>query len=443
MKTPIVDFLTKYKKSKPIRLHMPAHKGMLNGCEMDITEINGADSLFEANGIIDESEKNLSLLYNTNFSVYSTEGSTLCIKTMLALIKEYATAKGEKPLILATRNVHSSFLYGVALLDIQVDWLYAKDLTILSCQIDANSVEEKLLKMKKLPTAIYLTSPDYLGNIAPIEEISKVCSKYNILLIVDNAHGAYLNFLKENIHPINLGADMCCDSAHKTLPTLTGGAYLHLSKKFNYFTKSQVKTTMKIFASTSPSYLILASLDWTNKYLNANKDAYIMCEKQVQDFKNFCDKIGLKLIGQESLKVTIDCKNFGYLGTDMAEILRKENIYVEYSDKDYIVMMFSPFNKSQDFKKIKKVFLRLVKKPSLNYPSFTPLKPKIKMDVKKALFSQNKIVKVDDAKGEILSCANVSCPPAIPLIMSGEEIDQKVIDVMKYYNVEHCCVVKR
>ena len=256
MNTPIIDFLEKYSKNNPARFNMPAHKGKISGYENDITEIVDADNLYDANGIIDESEKNLSSLFNTNFSVYSTEGSSLSIRTMLALIKKIACERGEKQLVLATRNAHSSFLYGVALLDIDIEWLIEEKTCFFTTNIDEISVEEKLKSMDKMPTALFLTSPDYLGNIAPIDKIAKVCKKYGVLLAVDNAHGAYLNFLPNNIHPISLGADMCCDSAHKTLPTLTGGAYLHISKTFNYFTKQDVKNAMKMFASTSPSYLI-------------------------------------------------------------------------------------------------------------------------------------------------------------------------------------------
>lgn len=84
--------------------------------------------------------------------------------------------------------------------------------------------------MKRKPAAVYITSPDYLGNLADIGGMSDVCRKYGVLLIVDNAHGAYLHFLPKPEHPLDLGAEMCCDSAHKTLPVLTGGAYLHISQ---------------------------------------------------------------------------------------------------------------------------------------------------------------------------------------------------------------------
>ena len=409
MNTPILDFVNDYKQSNPVRFHMPAHKGEVKGTQMDVTEIDGADSLFDAKGIIDQSEKNLSSLYGTNFSVYSTEGSTLAIKTMLALIYRYANDKGQKPLILATRNAHSSFLYGVGLLDVDVEWIIEENSCFLCSKVD---------------------------------EIAKVCKKYGVLLAVDNAHGAYLNFLKENLHPINLGADMCSDSAHKTLPTLTGGAYLHISKRFDYFCKDQVKKVMKTFASTSPSYLILCSLDWTNKYVYENKEGFENCKQNVDELKEFCSNLGFDLVGQEPLKITLDCNSYGYYATEIVEILKKENIIVEYYDKNYLVLMLSPLNTARDYQKLKNVLSRIEKRDRIPIPTFRPINLKRKMSIKKALFSSEELLEVDNAEGRILSSINVSCPPAVPIVISGEQIDENAISVMKYYGVEKCFVVK-
>lgn len=442
MKTPIIDFLESYKSSNAVRLHMPGHKGKTANTQYDITEINGADSLFDAYGIIDESEKNLSSLYDTNFSLYSTEGSTLAIKTMLALVFKFAKNNGKTPLILANRNAHSSFLYGTSLLDIQVEWIKSQRENLFSSTLNEEIIEEQINAMEILPTAIYLTSPDYLGNILPIKQIAKVCKKYKILLIVDNAHGAYLNFLEDNIHPINLGADMCADSAHKTLPSLTGGAYLHISKDFDYFNKAQVKRVMKTFASTSPSYLILSSLDYTNKYLFEQKNAFNECAKKVDELKKFLISLGFNLIGQEKLKITLDCKSFGYFGKEISDILERENIIVEYFDKDFVVLMFSPLNEDEEFCKLKNVLKGIERKRTLSKTHLRFTTPIKKLNVKDALFSKEEKIGIRKAKGRIISSISVSCPPAIPLIFSGEVVDDNIIEIMEYYDIKECFVVK-
>ena len=268
MKTPIWDFVSAYQAADLSRFHMPGHKGkeFLGAEPWDITEIDGADVLYSANGIIEESEDIASSLFQTAHSFFSAEGSTLAIKAMLLLAAQNA---GETPLILAARNAHKAFIYGAALLDIEVEWLYPEPFTHLChCEISAKVLKSHLQNMKRKPCAVYITSPDYLGHTADIRALSQVCKEFSLPLLVDNAHGAYLNFLSPSRHPIALGADMCCDSAHKTLPVLTGGAYLHISKQTPSHYTENARNALSLFASTSPSYLILQSLDLCNHYLS-------------------------------------------------------------------------------------------------------------------------------------------------------------------------------
>ena len=210
MKTPICDFVKEYDKSSALKLHMPGHKGKIFlGIEnLDITEIEGADSLYEASGIIAESEAYASELFGCS-TYYSTEGSSQCIKAMMQLISLYAQENGEKPYILAGRNAHKAFHSAIALLDIDVDWIYPEnEENYLSCNISAERLSKIIKNSSKKPTAVYLTSPDYLGNVIDIMSISKICHENDILLAVDNAHGAYLRFLEKSQHPIDLGADI-------------------------------------------------------------------------------------------------------------------------------------------------------------------------------------------------------------------------------------------
>ena len=231
MDTPICDFVRDYALKAPLRLHMPGHKGkaLLGPEALDITEVSGADSLYEAAGIIRRSEENASRLFGCP-TFYSAEGSSQCIRAMLYLALLRAKEEGRRPLIAAARNVHRSFLSAVALLGLEVVWLWPEEGSYLSCGVSPQALEE-LLRAEK-PTAVYLTSPDYLGNMADVAALAQVCHRHGALLLVDDAHGAYLRFLESSLHPMDLGADMCCDSAHKTLPVLTGGAYLHISKNY-------------------------------------------------------------------------------------------------------------------------------------------------------------------------------------------------------------------
>ena len=272
MNTPICDFINEYKSKNFVRLHMPGHKGknILGLEEYDITEIKGADSLYEANSIIAQSEENASKLFGCK-TYYSTEGSSLCIRALMHLASLYANEKGKELIVFAGRNAHKTFLSAAALLDFEVEWLNNKnESSYLSATLDLTALEKSLSCTNNKTKIVYITTPDYLGNIDDVRAIAEICDKNNALLFVDNAHGAYLRFLTPSCHPIDLGAHLCCDSAHKTLPVLTGGAYIHLSDKLPDVFEKNVKSSLSLFGSTSPSYLIMQSLDYANKLIQEN-----------------------------------------------------------------------------------------------------------------------------------------------------------------------------
>ena len=443
MNTPICDFVKNYSKKNMVRAHMPGHKGenVLGFENLDITEIKGADSLFECDGIIKESEKNASEIFECD-TYYSTEGSSLCIRAMLYLTLLYAKKEGREPLVLASRNAHKTFLSALALLDLDVEWVYGNSGCYLSCEISADELDRKLNSMSKKPVAFYVTSPDYLGNMADIKGIAQVCKKHGLLLLVDNAHGAYLKFLNESEHPIDLGATMCCDSAHKTLPALTGGAYLHISKDADVIFKNNAKKALSLFASTSPSYLILQSLDKTNEHLaNGYKEKLSEFILKIDKLKKTLCKNGYSLSGDEELKLTINAKSYGYKGDEIAHILRDNNIECEFADLDFLVLMLTPAMKDSELEKIEKSLLDIEKKCEITDTSPEVVKPKKVMSVRDAMLSLSQTVSVNDSVGKIIATPNISCPPAVPIIVSGEKVDEDVLSVFEYYSISECDVV--
>ena len=441
MKTPIVNFLKSYQEKSPVRMHMPGHKGAgILGFEgMDLTEIYGADELFAAEGIIKESEQNASNLFGCP-TYYSTQGSTLCIQTMCTILCQDAKSKGKKPKILAGRNAHRSFIHAAALLDFDIEWLYGNS-DYLSCKIHAEDLEKAIIESH--PTAVYLTNPDYLGNLLDIQSLASVCKKHNVLLAIDNAHGAYLRFLESSLHPIDLGADLCCDSAHKTLPVLTGGAYLHLSDSLNQVWKNDVKHFMEYFSSTSPSYLIMASLDAANKVLDTTfKNSLFECIQRVDGLKNTLVQYGYTILSGEPMKITISTKEFGYTGNEIANLLMECDIYPEFYDSDYIVLMPSPYNTKDDLKRLETCLCGIERKPILiNKPPKLEQSKKV-MNVRQALFSSSITLDVSKSLGQVCSSVTVSCPPAILPVIPGEVISESSIEVMKYYGIETVRVVK-
>ncbi len=446
MNTPIVDFVNKYTDNNALRLHMPGHKGKgpLGFEKYDITEIDGADVLYNADGIIAESQKNASALFETQNTFYSTEGSSLCIRAMLYLAKSYALQNGQQPLIAAGRNVHKTFVTACALLDIDVDWLLPENTqTVVSCVITADFLENYLKKAKRKPTAVYITSPDYLGNITDVKSLSCVCKKYGVLLMVDNAHGAYLKLLAKDIHPISLGADICCDSAHKTLPVLTGGAYLHISKNAPEFFSENAMHALSLFASTSPSYLVLQSLDAANKYIfdgySERLNAFV---KEIEQFKTQLTNVGYVLCGNEPLKITILTKPYGYRGDELARLLSKQNVFSEFCDPDYILFMFTIETGTEGINKLKEALLQIPKKEAILEKAPIPTLKKVGLSLTQALYAPQEEADVDDSLGKIFCSGNVSCPPAVPIVLPGETIDDCAIENLKYYGIKKCIVAK-
>ena len=447
MNTPIRDFVLDYCEKDAVRLHMPGHKGkeLLGFEKYDITEIDGADVLYSADGIIRESEENASSLFGSYRTFYSCEGSSLCIKSMLAVLASQRKDKSRKTRIIAARNVHKAFIYGCALCDVEVEWLYPSVPSHLcTCIVSPAELDNKLAELNGDVDGVYVTSPDYLGQLSDIKGLSDICDKYSVPLLVDNAHGAYLAFLEKSLHPINDGAYMCCDSAHKTLPVLTGGAYLHLSEKAAKVAHF-VENAMSLMGSTSPSYLILQSLDVCNEYIS---DGYPKrLEATVDQVEKLKEKLGLHgafVEKTEPFKLVLDLFKSG-VGVDlMTSVLEKAGIVPEFYDKRHIVLMFTPENTEDDFKRLEEALL------SVEYSDdrqedvlgFTLEKAKKALSIRDAVFSDKEVIGVEDAVGRICSAPAISCPPAVPPVVSGEVINKETIKCMLHYGIDKIEVVK-
>lgn len=420
---------------------MPGHKGKeLLGPEMyDITEIKGADALYSGGGIIGESEKNASELFGSGATFYSCEGSSQCIKAMLYLAYINRKNSKKRPVILAARNAHKAFIHACALLDIDIVWLYDESdgYSLCRCNISPGTLRKKISEHQ--PFAVYVTSLDYLGGMADIRAIADTAHEFDIPLLADNAHGAYLKFIKDSKkHPLDCGADICCDSAHKTLPVLTGGAYLHISAKAKDFEnyKAESKKALEIFGSTSPSYLILQSLDLCNGYIeNGYTEKLDDCIKKVDALRRKLRENGYSIAETDPLKLTI-CSS----GLDIGKMLRQSNIECEYEDPDFTVLMFTEKNNASDFDAVCNALGTA--RESCPIPLLTLKEHRAAMSVRSASLLKSEKVKVDDAIGRISALPTVSCPPAVPVVVSGEEILISDLPIFKHYGIEYIDVIK-
>lgn len=467
MTTPIVDFVRRYAQSGTSRLHMPGHKGQsLLGFEpWDITEIKGADELYGADGIIAQSEANATRLFGTVHTYYSTEGSSQCIRAMLCLALQAAPAAGQRPVLLAARNAHKALLYAAALLDFDIQWLWPAPQdagALCSCPVSAAKLTgalHGLAQQGKRPFGVYITSPDYLGGVQDIAALAEVCKDFGVPLLVDNAHGAYLRFLPQGgQHPIALGAAMCCDSGHKTLPVVTGGAYLHLGKNAPVQDEAAVRNALALFGSTSPSYLILQSLDKCNQILSEGYPLRLLqCCGHLTRLRRELNEAAAKhcpgplVLESEPLKVTLDAAVLGLSGTELAEKLRAAKIECEYADPRYLVLMFTPDNPPQDFERLTAAVLRIAEElvgpvtlPEETAGEFAELERGLhrRCTIRQAVFAPQEQLPAEQAVGRICAMPTVSCPPAIPIVVSGEQITPAAAAWMKRYHVEEVSVIR-
>ncbi len=432
MNTPVADFVQRYAKAGTARLHMPGHKGRcFLGCEpWDITEVHGADALYEAEGILAESEQNAAALFGSQRTCYSTEGSSQCIRAMLYLA---VTASGSRTVV-AARNVHRAFVSAAALLDLEIRWLWPEESrSLCGCPISPAQLEEALGSLPEPPAAVYLTSPDYLGGMAEIPALAQVCHQHGTLLLVDNAHGAYLRFLEPSLHPLDLGADLCCDSAHKTLPVLTGGAYLHLSPAAPARLAAMAKSALGLFGSTSPSYLTLASLDLCNRYLAEGYPQRLA--ETVGRLEGLREKLaaaGWQVESSDLLRVTVAAPS-EVTGQKLARRLRRQGVECEYADRDFLVLMATPENTPEE---LARAVAALGQCPGeANLPQLPLARGERACSIRQAAFAPRETVDAAHSLGRICGLPTVGCPPAIPIAVSGEQIAPEALALFEYYGI--------
>lgn len=437
--TPIFDAVSDYAANDFIRCHTPGHSG--NGAALgglsdvaafDVTEVDGMDSLYHADDIILKSEQNAAKLFGAKRTLISAGGCTLAIQTMIALVSK----SGGR--IAVSRNAHRSVVSTFALLDIEPVWLYP-DGEVVTAQTVSN-----ILNNNSDICAVFLTSPDYYGRLCDIESISEVCHKHSVPLLVDNAHGSHLGLLKTNLHPIHLGADLTACSAHKTLPVLTGGAFLNINNE-EYI--EDAKRLMSIFGSTSPSYLIMSSLDlgvdWAMK---SGKSSFMELEEKVSELKPTAKEYGFlpDFKNVDPVRLTLHTAKIGLSGTGAAKQLQSFGIVPEYYDDEYVVLILTPFLKSSAFQLIDGAIKNLKPDGTLiskaNIPEF--FESKAIMSPRQAVFAASEIVPTSLCKGRIAADIVCPCPPGIPAVIPGEEISDRAISYLSSRNIDKIRVVK-
>lgn len=413
---------------------MPGHKGNFAPLleaglgRFDITEVTGADVLFQSSGVLRELEERIAAFYGVFGTAVSAGGSTLCIQAMLAA----AFRKGDR--ILAARNAHTAFVNACALLQLEPVWVCPAPLDHARV-VGALTPEQIALSLHEHPEVrgVYLTSPDYLGCLTDIAAIAEICHMQGLLLVVDNAHGAALKLHDPDRHPMTLGADLCCDSAHKTLPVLTGGAFLHYSSRFD---AEQIKAAMALFGSTSPSYLILRSVGLCMDWLERNgAAAYRETAAQISRLKEYCASKEICVPGGacEPLRLSVCMADFGMTDSAARTYFHSHQIEPEYIGGGYAVLMASPFNRSVDWQRLEKALEELAAMPrSESAPVPLPFElPEAVMPPHEAVFADSETVPLDSAVGKVAAQTVITCPPGVPVVVPGEKITPQAEIILK------------
>lgn len=427
MKTPISDFLDEYSKRDALRLHMPGHNGET---PRDITEIAGADSLFETDssaGIIAQSEAIAARIFGAERTCYSAGGSTLAIQAALAILRADGCKK-----IAAGRCSHRSLVSAAALLDLDVIWLYPKEYPGAAVDMSADAVSGA--------DALFITNIDYYGGTCRVE-------KPEVPVVCDNAHGAYLRFVsksafgKDYLHPMEFGYPvMSAESAHKTLPALTGAAYLHFSKGTDY---SRAKEMMALFGSTSPSYLIMESLDKFNDRIASDPDCVNRACASVSRLKSDLVKFGYTIRKSDPLRITLNARAWGWRGQDFAAQLRARGVECEMSDENYAVLLFSAITTPEDCDRARTALELVSRGAPLPMAVYPVIRPKKEISIREAVLGPQKRVAVENAAGEVCGGIQSPCPPGIPVVMPGERIDSEVVEALRLYGVKSIAVMDK
>lgn len=429
----------KLKKINTLPMHMPGHKRK-RGCffhldeissYMDITEIEGFDNLHNPSGILKDSMEKAADLKGARMARYLVNGSTGGI---LASVLSHVE-KGDK--VICARNCHKSVYNALALAEAECVFIMGEEEVQTGGygSISPYKVEETLSQNTDARLLI-ITSPTYEGIISDIYKISEIAHRYNVPLLVDAAHGAHLGYsLYFDEGAVKKGADISVESLHKTLPSLTQSAILYLNG--NYADEGKIIEKLSVFQTSSPSYLLMASIDGCIDFIREEKEAFKAWSEAIDYFyeitklKNISFlKKGEGIFDLDKSKIVLtDCD-----GNKVANLLRKEGIEPEMSSLNHVVLMTGIGDRKEEMEILSRALIKIdamEKRPEIKplYPSL----PKKALSIKEAEKMETEYIDYKDAQGKISADYIFAYPPGIPIIIPGEIISDKVVSTLLAY----------
>jgi arginine/lysine/ornithine decarboxylase len=410
----------------------------------DITEITGADNLYQCTGAIRALEEELADAYRVGDCLLSAGGSTLCIQTMLYL------ARSRGSTIICGRIIHRSAVAAMGLLGLDPCWLPGRiasrreGIPGLALPPTPEDVEAAIAAHPDAGS-VYITSPDYFGQLANLADIAEVCHRMGKALLVDNAHGAHLGCFRAALHPMSQGADFCCDSLHKNLPALTGAAVLHLADPSFY---QEAKYAMSLFGSTSPSYLIMLSAENALQSITEAPGSYWELSGTVEEIRQEAGEMGydvIKSFVRDPLRLALGFEGLDHTPESYGRFLRSRGVEPEYLDRNVCVFMLSPNNTPVEIDRLRSAIAGAAKGrvpiPEPRYPSTIRL-PRQILSVEEAMRRREVALPAELCPGRVSSRVVSSCPPGIPMLVPGEEITSQTVKFLRGVGYDTIYVVR-
>lgn len=454
----LYEKLINYGKSDFYGFHMPGHKRngeiMENGLpyQIDITEIEGFDDLHHARELLKEAQERAARVYHAEETCYLINGSTSGILSGLL----GCTHKGGR--ILAARNCHKSVYAAIYMHELDVEYIYPEydEKTGLNGAIDADAVRRILLEDrtehcgKTTISAIVITSPTYDGVVSDIRRIADTVHAFGIPLIVDEAHGAHFGFhpyFPENAN--QQGADVVIHSLHKTLPSLTQTALIHLNG--NLINRERVRKYVHMLQTSSPSYVLMASMDECIRFLEREQDAFVLYQERLKKLRRELKKLKkLQLVetnAYDCSKIVISTKNTVkgqevYTGKILyEELLTSYHLQMEMASREYVLAMTSVCDTEEGFRRLKEALFQidesLERKEIDNTSMELPRLQRVYTSAEAENLSEEKsnveILLPKECQERISLEYAYVYPPGIPLIVPGERISKKVVELLQLY----------
>lgn len=451
-KAPLYNALVAYCGEELLRLHMPGHTGSIGFktpefkalAPLDVTEVPGLDDLHLPQGIIEEAQTLLSRAYGAEKSRFLVNGATSGIHALLMGMER------EGAQVLIPRNAHRSFFGGLV--------LSGANPVYLPCLVDKHlgmgialepAAAARALERNPQAEAIFAVSPTFYGTTSFIDQIAAITEKEGKKLFVDEAHGGHFPFHEGYpASALSGGADAVVNGLHKTLPVFNQGACLHYRKRKH--TMDRVGAAWDLLTTTSPSYLIMASIDLARRFME--EEGHGKLEQALEFSRFYSRKIenikGLHVYDEElshyravadkdPLKLLIDVRGLNVNGLQLSKILRqKYRIQVEFADIHYIVAMMSIFHNRQDWERLYGALSEIAAncggslKPGEEIA--VPPEPQVCLSPREAFYARSRQVPFEAARGEIAAEMIAAYPPGIPCLLPGEKITDEVFNYLQY-----------